>query len=132
MANAAGFAADLLKFTKQHDIDLDLALTKISLELFSRVALKTPVDTGRARASWNISVGEIDTSVQDEGHYGEKDYIEEMASAPRITVEKKTYITNSLPYISALEHGYSQQAPAGMVAITVSEVDAWLQQVVSA
>jgi hypothetical protein len=31
------------------------------------------------------------------------------------------YLTNNLPYIRRLEEGYSQQAPAGMVALTVQE-----------
>ena len=29
------------------------------------------------------------------------------------------FITNSLPYAMRLEHGYSKQAPAGMVKLTV-------------
>ena len=31
------------------------------------------------------------------------------------------YLVNNLPYIRRLEQGWSQQAPAGMVAVTVSE-----------
>jgi hypothetical protein len=31
------------------------------------------------------------------------------------------WIANSLPYIVPLEHGWSKQAPAGMVGLTVTE-----------
>jgi len=34
------------------------------------------------------------------------------------------YLTNNLPYAQRLEEGYSQQAPAGMVALTIQEFQA--------
>src|SRR5688572_24832833 len=32
-------------------------------------------------------------------------------------------ISNNLPYIVKLEHGHSQQAPAGVVAVSIAEVE---------
>ena len=34
------------------------------------------------------------------------------------------YIQNNLPYANRLENGWSNQAPAGMVALTIAEVEA--------
>jgi hypothetical protein len=37
------------------------------------------------------------------------------------------YLTNSLPYARRLEYGWSKQAPAGMVRITVANFERHLQ-----
>ena len=41
---------------------------------------------------------------------------------------KVHYIQNSLPYMQALEDGHSTQAPAGMVAITQTEFQDYIQK----
>jgi len=35
--------------------------------------------------------------------------------------EESIFIVNNLVYIIPLEHGHSQQAPAGMVGVTIAE-----------
>lgn len=85
--------------------------------------LKTPVDTGRARASWVISVGSINTSVAPEAASGQK-VVTADPSIPAVQVGQVAYVTNSLPYIRALEYGHSAQAPAGMVRLTAAEMPA--------
>lgn len=39
------------------------------------------------------------------------------------------YLQNNLPYALALEHGHSTQAPAGVVAITIPELEAFMARV---
>ena len=39
------------------------------------------------------------------------------------------YITNNLPYAQVLENGHSQQAPTGMLAITVAEFNGIVEDV---
>jgi hypothetical protein len=93
--------------------------------LFRGVILKTPVDTGRARASWKVGVGEIDTSVAPEGpNDGGQALVEGTAEIFDIKKPARTWITNSIPYIGALEDGSSKQAPQGMVKLTAAEVKA--------
>ena len=98
----------------------------IALEALKRVVMRTPVDTGRARANWQVEIGggnfEVLTEVDKSGtvtitkgsqaiaQYKDED------GFPTIT------IFNNLPYIERLETGYSNQSPAGMVAITVAEL----------
>jgi hypothetical protein len=87
---------------------------------------KTPRDTGRAAGNWNISTGAPDTSTNESmteaGIAAKK--AEGEATIARIDFAKgeEMYATNGLPYIQALEDGHSQQAPAGMVAVTVQEL----------
>lgn len=93
---------------------------RVGFDLFGRIVRKTPVDTGRARASWNISVNEADRSVQPEG---QPSYQEPKIGALVVRPGDSIVISNNLPYITALEDAHSQQAPAGMVALSIEEVN---------
>ncbi len=110
------FDKDLVNFSKRTGVELDKTVRKIALELYDGITAKTPVDTGRAKGNWNLSAGKKNTkvNVMAKGKQG--------VSLKKGDGEKPIYITNSLPYIYALEHGHSQKASAGMVAITVNEV----------
>lgn len=78
---------------------------------------------GHFISQWKGSLDEIDYTVDDE--------IDESGEGSLLNIAKALesaylpghifYITNSLPYAKRLEDGYSTQAPAGMVALTVAE-----------
>lgn len=106
------------------DQDLGTVHRKIALDLFTGVVKKTPVDTGRARASWKVGTGSIDGTVAPKGSGPPESAIVAEGEAKIAAIRKPvlTFITNSLPYASALENGHSRQAPAGIVAVTAAEV----------
>ena len=128
------FNADLARFIKKTELKADVVVRKVALQLYSGITKKTPVDTGRARANWNMNIGSIDYSVDDPEQYGESTGKHKGNSAapasPRAKQlkldkgdgEKVIYITNNLPYIGELENGHSTQAPRGMVSLTLNEV----------
>jgi hypothetical protein len=119
------------------------------IELFSRVVLRSPVDTGRFRANWQLSYASIDTSVTTSTDETGNDKIAQIrATAAEFKLGQILYFTNSLPYAAVLEYGlypnppeegskkrgeagkavhvvggYSMQAPQGMVRVTVIEFD---------
>ena len=68
------------------------------LQAYADLKLSTPVDTGRARNSWNVSVRK---GAFADGNGG----IELGKNA------EKLYISNGTPYIEKLNDGYSKQAP---------------------
>lgn len=97
---------------------------RVAIEGLRRIVFKTPVDTGRARGSWqgagitNESVtGRFDPSGSDAISRG---------SAAFTRIRKPfgvMFIFSNLSYIVPLEEGHSQaQAPQGMVAVTVREL----------
>lgn len=108
----------------------DLVVKKLAIELFKLIVLKTPVDTGRARASWNLSAGIIDTSVEPSGEYEKGQALAKARLSNLPGNFRVIWITNSLPYIIALEHGHSTQAPAGMVGLSVEEIEFYLDGVI--
>ena len=120
------FNMDLNRLAKDLGIETDKVVRKVTFQLWNGITLKTPVDTGRAKGNWNMSVGRKDTSTNDnatstpQGQPAKKPFLIKGSGVSVI------YITNSLPYIYALEHGHSQKASAGMVAVTVNEVRASL------
>lgn len=71
---------------------LDEFINEFADEFDRRVRRRTPVDTGLAQASWELYIGPT--------------YIE---------------LVNPQPYAERLENGWSQQAPLGMLRITVEE-----------
>lgn len=118
------FALDVSKWCGESLDRLDVVSRKIALEMFRRVILRTPVATGRARGNWPCTIG-----APAIGELGTKDpsgratiaNATAVGLAWRARTGASILITNNLPYIERLEHGYSKQAPAGMVAVTVAE-----------
>lgn len=99
-------------------------LRAVGLEAARRFILRTPVDTGRARGGWTaifdlmgtpMVVGGTSTAAAEgrsqsdvkESYQGREQYIE---------------IINGVAYIIYLEYGHSQQAPNGMVRVTLREI----------
>jgi hypothetical protein len=95
---------------------------KVALELFRRVIYKTPVDTGRARANWQVTIGsQASGTVEIDDKSGGATMSKATAASAGFKAGDTIYLTNNLPYIRRLEEGSSQQAPAGMVALTVQD-----------
>jgi hypothetical protein len=76
----------------------------------------TPVDKGRARANWQVTVGTPangetgSTSAQEA-----LDRNKAVIDSYRATSEQDLYVQNNVPYIKRLNEGWSAQAPAGFV-----------------
>jgi hypothetical protein len=134
------FALDLKKFAQRATIQADDAVRKIVLDVGTSLVLKSPVGDmklwadywkekvgagyvgGRFRGNWQFGVGQIDTTtdltIDPTGSISIGRIANGVLSAPAANV---FYITNSLPYADRLENGWSSQAPAGMVGLTVAE-----------
>jgi len=124
------FTTDLETFQRNAIDKCDQVTRMVALEVFRRIIMRTPVDTGRARGNWICTIAvpaemtEGIAAVNDTDPSG-RATIQAMSDEvlgwnPR---EIAVYLTNNLPYIERLEDGYSQQAPAGMVSVTIAEFD---------
>ena len=116
------FAADVAKFETKTLKKMDLAVRKVALELFSKVILRSPVDTGRFRGNWQVSVGSIPSGTLElDDKSGTATVSKAAAAAAGVKAGDIIYLANNLPYAMRLEEGYSDQAPGGMVALTAQE-----------
>lgn len=113
--NLRQFDRSLRDFSRRHlPEQTQKAIRKFAFELFRSVVYDTPVDTGRARGNWHLTINQIPGEV-----FTEPPYKDRVPEAPdRLTPFRLgdiIYLTNNLPYIIRLEHGHSQQAPEGML-----------------
>jgi hypothetical protein len=127
------FEDDLRKFERKTTRKLTQVGRKVALELFRRVIYKTPVDTGRARANWQVTIGTPAAgTIEIDDTNGGATMSKATAASAGFRAGDTIYLTNNLPYIRKLEEGgypdgpktvggFSTQAPAGMVALTVQE-----------
>lgn len=148
----AKWSIDINQFVKKTDFSLKRILVNYAFALYASIVKKTPVDTGRARANWNISVGNADTSITDKKMKNGLKYSENDIS---INGDDTIFISNNLPYIETLEYGgypkspkkgswdkvkkqwiiksengFSKQAPEGMVGVTLANNENILKSVI--
>ena len=114
------FKADMERWSEDALRKLTEATQKISLDVFSNVIRLSPVDTGRFKGNWQPSVGapvagELELLDPSGGTVTAKvsGFVEGVEAGDVI------YMVNNLPYAESLEDGSSQQAPNGMVKLTV-------------
>ncbi len=134
--SASSFSADLTIFAQKAGADVDVAVRKIAFDVFSRVIMRTPVDTGRARGNWQLGFDIMPTGTVEKTDPGSVNQAGQGSSATKQDVQnlvltasftQRIYLVNNLPYIGVLEYGRedgrpgSRQAPNGMVRVTVSE-----------
>lgn len=128
----AKWTMDLNKYCKDKEVELKDVRKTYAFALYSSIVKKTPVDTGRARGNWNISVGhDVTTESTDT-----KPQYKNVDDVPEVKGDESIFISNNLPYITKLEYGgypnppkggkgktingYSKQAPEGMVGVTLA------------
>lgn len=127
-----GFAANLNALCKRAGDKAELVVRKTALELQSQMIERSPVDTGRFKSNWQAGIGGVNEAANDSADKSGA------AALGRTQVVLATWkpgmsivLSNSLPYAKRLEEGYSQQAPSGMVRLTVQDYAAVLAKVAS-
>jgi hypothetical protein len=124
------FEDQLRAFQVKTERNLTQVGRKVALEMFKRVIYKTPVDTGRARANWQVTIGsQASGTVEIDDKSGGATMSKATAASAGFNAGDTIYLTNNLPYIRKLEEGSSQQAPTGMVALTVQEFAAVVKSI---
>ena len=133
--NLKDFNAQITKAAKGF-IDEDVAkfVKAVALEVFRRIILRTPVDTGRARGNWQIEIGQAAQGIIDEFTDGESDFtvVFDKAEAKLDNVKpfSVVHITNNVEYVYYLEYDKrSAQHPEGMVEITLAEMALWASKI---
>lgn len=119
------FVLDIQRFVDKANGNLDLVVRKVALDLFKRVIMKSPVDTGRFRGNWQVAIGGIPAgtlALNDKA--GTATIAKVTAATMGLRAGQVITLVNNLAYANALEYGHSKQAPNGMVRLTVTEYGA--------
>jgi hypothetical protein len=116
------FMLDIQKFMQKADANQREVLQKIAFDMFTRIVMMSPVDTGRFRANWYPQIGSISVT----SNWGAMDptgtvsLARVKSASEQFGPGKAIYMSNNLPYANRLEYGWSRQAPAGMVRLNVA------------
>ena len=124
-------------------------LRSVSFGLQENIADRTPIDTGRAISSWNVSATEANPETTPALRANENEHAAKGASTlskgQAMTAMRGSrqnvpigaeviVISNALPYIEDLENGTSPQSkPGAMVAASVqeSEIEILIDQAIT-
>ena len=128
----AYWTINLNEYAKATEGKIKKARKAYAFALYSSIVKKTPVDTGRARGNWQVTVGKPATEEIDSNRKTPRG----KDSIPEPTGDESIFIANNVPYIVKLEYGgypnppkkgngktvngYSKQAPEGMVGLTLA------------
>lgn len=119
------FSRDVARFCEAAQAKVDRTVRAITFSLFREVIMRTPVDSGRLKANWQVSIGAPASGTVESV---DKDGGRTIASMAAGIGGWGTYtcLTNNLPYAHRIEFdGWSHtKAPAGMVRVSFARVDA--------
>jgi hypothetical protein len=115
------FGLQLAEFAEQAKEAVDASLREVVIEIGNSLIRMSPVDTGRFRGNWQFS---IDTpaggTLADLDPTGTETLARLTGDSILFKAGETAYIVNNLPYAIPLEYGHSDQAPGGMVRITLA------------
>ncbi|MBV1814523.1 HK97 gp10 family phage protein [Pseudomonas viridiflava] len=115
------FAESLAAFAENTKAVIDEVFRSVVIEIGTSVVILSPVDTGRFKGNWQLTIDQ--PSLQSLDRYdkaGHETIAELVAQANQLEAGQVAYIVNNLVYGIPLEYGHSDQAPAGMVQITLA------------
>ena len=140
------FELDLKKFAEKAAARADEAVEGIIVGLHVKIDARSPVGDakywkspppkgyvgGRFRANWQLGVGSmpggtIATPDPDGGSVRARI----QAGIPSDASGKVYFLANNVPYAQRIEHGWSTQAPQGVVGLSMMEVQDVVDSAVS-
>ncbi len=125
MANV-GWSIPIDKLTAKLGANVEIVTRKIVYDLFMQVVQRSPVDTGRFRANWNVSYGEPSYAFTE--NTDENRVTAELGKVSTVPLGGMINLSNGLPYAHRLELGWSDQAPGGMVRVSLQETETFVRK----
>lgn len=123
------FELAVANFIKKAKKNPELVVRQVTIKLYSQIIMASPVDTGRFRMNWQVSNNKPATGVLIADDPSGSRAIGRMTAYVTTSEDWENFcFTNNLPYAERLEYGGSQQAPQGMVRVTVSRFQRLLNE----
>ncbi|MNO79085.1 hypothetical protein D3C76_702450 [compost metagenome] len=123
MAKSRGWSTPPSLFAGLVEEALTQRVRVIALAMLNEIVLRSPVDTGRFRGNNIVSVGApVYTSSVNVDPTGSDTIQQGVRVMTGLEPYTQVFIQNNLPYAVPLEDGHSQQAPAGIYAVSFNSV----------
>jgi len=108
------FAKRMTIRAKALEEGVEKLVQKVAIVVDQVVVNTTPVDTGRAKNNWTLSVGAPITAEREPDKTGAGALADARLAIGSYRLELGSiFITNGVPYIIPLENGHSAQRPFG-------------------
>lgn len=130
------FQGDIDKWIKQVKSGLDDVIRDFVKAVHADLVKRSPVDTGRFRANWQITYNHIPMYALNEyDKSGEKTIASGIRTANVLPLGRggavtTIYFSNMLIYANALEYGHSQQAPAGVLGLVAIRLRSYMAEAI--
>jgi HK97 gp10 family phage protein len=133
MSGLEDFAKRMSRISVEVEDGVERAVKECAIAVTRTVINATPVDTGRARSNWTADMDEAFHKIFPAHVPGERgstgdtnaeiaiEQAEAAISQFDINKNNSIHISNSLPYIGALNDGHSKQAPTDFVRQAVMD-----------
>lgn len=115
------FLDTIYEWIEETETKIDDVLQTIVLKIGNSVVTLSPVDTGRFKGNWQLSIDTgTSASILRYDQEGNTTLADMASKVNSFTAGQVAYIQNHVLYGDDLEHGYSPQArdPDGMVRVT--------------
>lgn len=127
------FALDISKLVNKYNGNVDKAVRTAGFELVRRVVNNTPVDTGRLRGNWQATIDAPASGTTEIDDKAGQATIQAAMPAIKKMTGRVFWLSNNLPYARVVEYGlyppgpkitsgYSTKASAGMVRVSIAEL----------
>ena len=141
------FALDLQKFAEKCGQRADDMVGNIMVRVAAELDRRSPVGDakfwkhpppkgyvgGHFRANWQLGVGvRPTTEIAGVDRNGAATQGRILAAIPEDASGKIYWLSNNAPYAQRLEHGWSRQAPEGLVGLTVVQFQTIVREAVEA
>lgn len=114
------FAERIRKIAQGAEVKVASEVIKTAGVCLSTVVPATPVDTGRARGNWQVSISEpITSEIERLDKTGQTVIADGRRRMEARRQGQTIFITNNVSYIGDLNNGSSAQAPANFVQLAV-------------
>lgn len=102
--------------------DVSEAIRRTSLTILRTLTTISPVDSGRFKGNWQVGISQKVKGVKSsEDKSGGTTFNEGAAVISAQKGFQDIWISNNLPYGERLNNGWSTQAPAGFVEMSVAK-----------
>ncbi len=128
MYSFGDLSKEISEMAKNLQADVNADKSRLVLTLVKEIIYRTPVDTSTALSNWQVGINESNGTFLPPYVAGKagSSYNQSASAAYQVAFSTlKQYkggvicVFNNTPYISALEHGSSTQAPSGFTKISI-------------
>jgi hypothetical protein len=141
----AGWSLDLNQWVDKEKQNILDVRRSFAFALFAKILYRTPVDSGRARQNWIVTLNGGSLAYNPNAAKGGMVFADGRKMIYNAKGDDTIIIQNNAPYIGKLEYGgygpnspsgktvngFSKQAPHGMVGVTMLEAGATMTEAIA-